>query len=287
MPATLTPLRYPGGKSKYVNLFADVVSKNRLVDCTFVEVFAGGAGSAISLLLRKKVSSLILNDLDIAIYSFWRAVKERSEDLVQLIEAAPINITEWKRQKAIYENRCSDDWLSLGFATFYLNRSNHSGILHARPIGGMEQLGSYHIGSRFNRTTSVAKIRAIAQRASALELFNLDGRDFVEMLKKEYRDRQLLIYFDPPYYQKGPALYLNHLQHEDHEILRDSIVGCPFPWILSYDDHPSVIDLYRNRDCRLYRNQIRHTINGNQWADELIVSKLKLPSSLKPVRFRK
>lgn len=283
MPTTLTPLRYPGGKTKYTDLFVDIISTNNLNNCTFVEVFAGGAGAAISLLLKGHVKSLILNDRDVAIYSFWKSVKEYSGELIKLIQTTHVSVSEWKRQKAIYDKKDKDNLLSLGFATFYLNRCNHSGILGARPIGGMEQKGTYKINSRYNKSTSIAKIETIAKQADSLEVFNLDGLCFLNLLKQTYKDRKCLIYFDPPYYQKGPALYLNHFNDEDHRALRDDILECPFPWVLSYDTHNDIIDMYSNYNCNLYRNHLRHTINRNTRAEELIISKLNLPKYMKPV----
>ena len=40
----------------------------------FCEPFAGGAGLSLKLLLEGKVQSVILNDVDQGIYSFWYAV---------------------------------------------------------------------------------------------------------------------------------------------------------------------------------------------------------------------
>ena len=283
MPATLTPLRYPGGKTKYVDLFVDIISANHLDNCTFVEVFAGGAGAAISLLLKGHVKSLVLNDRDVAIYSFWKSVKEYPGELINLIRKTRVSMAEWKRQKVIYDKKDEDDVLILGFATFYLNRCNHSGILGARPIGGMKQQGNYKIYSRYNKSTSIAKIEAIARQADSLEVFNMDGLHFLDLLKQKYGNTKCLIYFDPPYYQKGPALYLNHFSKEDHRDLRDDILECPFPWVLSYDNHNDIIDMYHNYDCNLYLNHLRHTINGNTKAEELIISKLSLPKCLEPL----
>jgi DNA adenine methylase len=280
MPATLTPLRYPGGKTKYTDLFIDIITANRLANCTFVEVFAGGAGAAIKLLLDGHVKSIFLNDLDVAIYSFWLMVKERSADLIELIRNTPVRMSEWRRQKAIYEAKDTDDPLALGFATFYLNRCNHSGIIEARPIGGKAQNGTYKISARYNKDTSIAKIENIAKHADAIEVFNMDGIEFLKHLKQKHRNRRCLIYFDPPYFQKGPALYLNHLSYQDHKKLRDCIIQCPFSWVLSYDMHDEIIDLYRGQNCSLYRNQIRHTITGNARAEELVISRLALPEHL-------
>ena len=280
MPATLTPLRYPGGKTKYADMFSEVIGTNHLENCTFVEVFAGGAGSAISLLLKRRVKALFLNDLDVAIYAFWKSVRDQSTEITRLIQETPVNLSEWRKQKAIYEKKDSSDTLALGFSTFYLNRCNHSGILGARPIGGMLQSTDYKIDARYNKSTSIAKIKAIAKYADAIEVSNMEGVEFLKYLKRRHRKRKCLIYLDPPYYQKGPALYLNHFVHEDHEQLRDSILQCPFPWLLSYDNHDRILELYRGKGCRLYRNSIRHTIVGNSQADELIISKAKLPAYL-------
>ncbi len=285
MPATLTPLRYPGGKTKYLHLFTEIIEMNALDDCTFVEVFAGGAGSAVSLLLNGYVESLFLNDLDVAIYSFWTCVKEYPEELIKLIRSTRVSMTEWKRQKEIYDRKDASDALSLGFATFFLNRSNHSGILQARPIGGMRQKGSYAITSRYNKDTSISKIEAIAEQAGSIEIFNMDGVAFLNYLKRKHCSRKCLIYLDPPYYQKGPALYLNHFRHKDHEKLRDGILGSKFPWVLSYDNHECILKMYTGRECSLYRNRIRHTITGNTNAEELIISRLELPDYLERIAF--
>jgi len=284
MPATLTPLRYPGGKTKYADLFVDIISMNELNNSTFVEVFAGGAGAAISLLLKGQVKSLFLNDMDVAIYSFWKSIKECPVEFIKLIRSTRISMAEWKRQKAIYDSKDTNDILALGFATFYLNRCNHSGILEARPIGGMKQDGNYRINSRYNKITSIAKIEEIAKYADSLEIFNLDGIGFLKLLKRQHRNRKFLIYFDPPYYQKGPGLYLNHFNHEDHKLLRDGILKCQFPWVLSYDNHDEILNLYEGKDCSLYRNRLRHTIAGNKNAEELIISKLNFPDYLEKLQ---
>lgn len=280
MPATLTPLRYPGGKTKYTDLFIEIISANRLDDYTFVEVFAGGAGAALSLLLKGYVNSLILNDLDVAIYSFWQSVKESPDELIKLIRSTRVSMAEWRRQKTIHDSKDTSNMLALGFSTFYLNRCNHSGILNARPIGGMQQKGNYTIKSRFNKTTAINKIEAIAGHAESIEIFNLDGINFLKLLKRKYHNQKCFVYLDPPYYQKGPSLYLNHFQHDDHKALRDSILNCPFPWLLSYDNHEEILNLYKDQDCNIFRNYLRHTISGNSTAEELIISKLSLPAHL-------
>ena len=281
MPSTYTPLRYPGGKTKYTDLFVDILSMNDLTGCTFVEVFAGGAGAAIKLLLQGRVKALFLNDLDVSIYSFWKMVKERPSDLIELIETTPVTMTEWHGQRAIYQAQDTSDPLALGFATFFLNRCNRSGILGARPVGGMNQSGTYRVNSRYNKNTSIAKIQAIADHAHAIEVFNMDGLAFLTYLRQRRRKRKCLLYLDPPYFHNGPALYLNHFEYPDHRSLRDHIANCRFPWVLSYDKDSIIIDLYK-RITSMYTHSLRHTITGNTLASELIMSPLEMPNYLEP-----
>ena len=66
-----TPLRYPGGKSIMAPFFEDIFEINCLDNIVYAEPYAGGAGSAINLLLKSKVKEIIINDISLGIYSFW------------------------------------------------------------------------------------------------------------------------------------------------------------------------------------------------------------------------
>lgn len=119
-----TPLRYPGGKTSLFEFFDELIKRHDWRDMTYIEPYAGGAGAALSLLLLEKVKKIVINDYDPAIYSFWHSVVHQPEQFIELIEKTPITIDEWHRQKAIYKKADVDDIMSLGFATFYLNRTN-------------------------------------------------------------------------------------------------------------------------------------------------------------------
>lgn len=53
--------------------------------------------------------------------------------------------------KNILLNSEKHSMLEIGFATFFLNRTNRSGILKAGVIGGKAQLGKWKIDVRFNK----------------------------------------------------------------------------------------------------------------------------------------
>lgn len=267
MPTTYTPIRYPGGKSKIYPLVDSLIEGSSLVGCTYAEAFCGGAGLAVKLLLRGRVSRLILNDLDPAVFSMWDAIVNRPAELCAFLRTAPLTIEEWGRQRGVYLAAGAPSF-ELGCAALYLNRTNRSGILGARPIGGLEQSGSYRMDARFNREGLAAKVRAIAARASDIELHNMDALDFIEgVLGAE--DGPLLANFDPPYVVKGPGLYQNSFTEGDHRALAGAIGSCAFPWIVTYDADPLVDEAYAG--WRRYSLDVGYSAATTRVGSEILV----------------
>jgi len=89
----------------------------------------------------------------------------------------------WYRQRDIYQNASDYDDLTLGFATFFLNRTNRSGIVKgAGVIGGLEQQGNYKMDCRFNRTGLAKRIKRIAKYRSRIHLHQLDALAFMDRM---------------------------------------------------------------------------------------------------------
>ncbi len=242
MPVTYTPLRFPGGKSKIYPFMVDLLKANDLLGCAYAEPFCGGAGLAMAMLLKGNVSRVILNDLDPAVYSVWNAVLEHTDELCDFISTVPLDVGEWERQRKIYLSEKIPS-LELGCAAFYLNRTNRSGILGARPIGGLNQEGRYGIGARFNRVNLRNKILAIATRRDDIALHNYDAMDFMANVAPSL-GKKSLVYLDPPYVRKGPGLYENSFDESDHRELANCIRGYRGKWMVTYDTDPLIDSLY-------------------------------------------
>ncbi len=247
-----SPLRYPGGKGKLAPFMGLMINKMNIKNGTYIEPFAGGAGVALMLLMEEYVDDIVINDYDKAIYSVWRAIIEEPENLVDRILYTPVNIEEWKKQKKIYVEQNKKYSLDLAFATFFLNRTNRSGILKGGPIGGFEQTGNYGIDARYNAEKLVDRIRAIAKYKKHIKVYNKEIVSFIENILPNY-DQNSLTYFDPPYFNKGPELYKNFFEKEDHaKIARLILNGVPGNWIITYDDTPEIIKLYKQQCIRRY-----------------------------------
>ena len=282
MPEPFSPLRYPGGKAGLAPFIARVLRENRLLGGIYAEPYAGGAGAALELLIGEDVDQIIINDFDRRIFAFWWAVLNRTEEFVNRIETVPLNVAEWRRQRATYLSPGRIDRVTLGFATFFLNRCNRSGILRTGgPIGGHDQAGKWKIDARFNRPKLAARVRRVARFAERIELRNLDALDILRDISKRVSvAKKAFVYLDPPYYVKGRQLYFNNYQDADHRRLARFFSGRkPYKWLISYDNSPEIKALYKKRKQRVF--DLPYTAHRRRIGQELLIydDSLAIPES--------
>ncbi len=266
-----SPLRYPGGKGKLAPFMKLLIQKTGHEGGTYIEPFAGGAGIALDCLLNDVVSEIVINDLDKGIYSFWKAVLNDTDRFVEDILAVPLNIDEWERQRQIYLANNKRYSYELGFATFYLNRTNRSGIIKGGVIGGKEQSGKWTLDVRFNRDALAERVQEVATHKQKIHVYNKDISSFLSHYAEKYAGNAI-VYFDPPYYEKGRELYLNFFNHEDHVRIRSEIERLNnLDWIITYDDCPEIRGLYREHTCR--RMQWNYSAATKRTVNEIMIFK--------------
>ena len=262
----VSPLRYPGGKGALYSRLRGLIRGNGLAGCTYVEPYAGGAGAGLGLLVTGQVERVVINDLDPAIYAFWAALVDDPEGLIRKVERVDLSVKEWKRQREVYLNKGSD-LHALGFATFYLNRTNHSGVLNGGPIGGLDQTGTYKINARFNRVELAERIRVLGLYADKISVTSRDG---VDVIKQHGRKSGTFIYADPPYFEKAGSLYLNAFSTADHERLAATLNRlAKRSWLLTYDNVAQVHELYRSRRRRTF--ELHYSAHRVMRATEIVV----------------
>jgi len=243
-----------------------------------VEPYAGGASVALSLLIEGYASKVIINDIDSSIYAFWYSVINKTEGLCRLIRDTPVDVGTWEFQRKIQKERDKHDLLELGFSTFFLNRSNHSGILDAGIIGGKSQSGRWKIDARFNKNELINRIQRISPYRDKIELHNLDAMRLIEQIIDELPEKTF-VYFDPPYYVKGKALYMNFYRKDDHTSVANRISRISLQkWVVTYDRISFIEELYSQ-----YR-QMKYTLNYSALkaykGEELMIfsDNLKIPA---------
>ncbi|WP_420610481.1 DNA adenine methylase [Candidatus Poriferisodalis sp.] len=229
----VSPLRYPGGKSLLANFVADVLGG--LPDVKhYMEPFAGGAAVALRLLYEGRVSSVAIGDSDPAVAAFWRCAVADTDELIERVNECQVDLSTWHAQyRTLTSSEPAND-LDLGFATFFLNRTNRSGILRARPIGGLHQDGPWRLDCRFNKSDLVKRLRKIAQHASQIEVFEGEAIDLLTGTDEDRRQRTF-VYVDPPYLTRSSGLYLDEMSFGGHRDIAQ-LLRSEFPyWMASYD----------------------------------------------------
>lgn len=264
-----SPLRYPGGKGKLSLFMEYMIDRLGHRGGTYIEPFAGGAGIAVELLLKNVVNRIVINDYDKGVWSFWKAILTETDRFVEQVRTVPLTIDEWYRQHKICVNQNDKYSFELGFATFYMNRTNRSGIIKGGVIGGLEQAGNWTMDVRFNREDLINRIQNIASRKKDIKLYNKDISSFITNYVPLYEDNAF-IYFDPPYYEKGKQLYMNYFSHEDHVRIESAIrqhINCD--WIITYDDVKEIEEIYK--DYQLYLYDLNYSVSAKCKASELMI----------------
>ena len=238
-----SPLRYPGGKAKVLNFIKLVLIENELFDVEYVEPYAGGASVALGLLFEDFASHVHINDINPGVHAFWNAVVDETDALCKRIRDTKPTLTTWRKQKTI-QQAATPDPLDLAFSTFFLSRTNRSGIIRGGVIGGFAQESRWNIDARYNVPELIRRIEKVARFRSRITVSCTDAAALLQELGDSDSKQKWFWYLDPPYYRKADRLYDNFYTHDDHVTIAGLIQGLAMPWLVSYDAAEEITVLY-------------------------------------------
>lgn len=274
-----SPLRYPGGKALLSAYVSGVLEENLLSGCTFYEPYAGGASVSLDLLRLGFIDKAILVERDPLVYAFWHAALNDTDALCAAIEACPVTLDTWYSllpTREVNDPRKSPfSLLQLGLAGLFFNRTNFSGIIGAGPIGGKTQASKYKINCRFNKEALVRQVRAAARLAPRISVRFGDAVAFLRKNATKISSGFSFVYVDPPYYAQGRRLYRHHYTDDDHAALAAYMKGQGYPWLVSYDDHPRIRELYAT--AQMQPIYLDYKVKSSRTARELVISNLVIP----------
>jgi len=280
-----TPLRYPGGKAKLAAYVKSLMKENRLLDGEYVEPYAGGAAIALELLFHEYVSRIHINDVSKPVHAFWKSVLCHTEEFCRRVMKTPLTVAQWDKQKLVLENAADHEDVDLGFATFFLNRTNRSGILNGGIIGGRDQSGPWKIDARFNAKELVHRFESIARMSNRIRLTHQDALKFLKVGVSRW-PQKTLVYLDPPYYAKGRDLYYDFYEQKDHATVARFVTENinRQRWIVSYDNVQPIRDLYKGARHVVYN--IGYSARSASQGSEVMFfcDGLKVPPLIGPIK---
>ena len=266
----LSPLRYPGGKGSLTPVIEAILYANRLQGGTYVEPFAGGAAVALGLLIGEHVDQIVINDFDPRVHAFWSSILWQNTRFQAMLKNTPLTIEEWEQQRAIYLHPTKYSGLKIGFAAFYLNRCNRSGIMvNGGPIGGRHQSGKWKMDARFNRDGLAESVERIHEKRDQIRIAGLDCIELLDQLEQDYAGKHILVYLDPPYFRQGPRLYFSSFDCEAHAKLAERMKSFTLPWVITYDNVPEIRPLYQWANVRPFG--LRYSAYEQRTGGELLI----------------
>lgn len=246
-------IRYPGSKAKLRRKITDVFPESAMMrlfssvlPCYCEPFFGSGAigWEALESVIASPKTRVIINDIDPGIACLWKAVRDEPERLCEFVfrfEPSAEKFYQFKKQDG---EPCVDPTVR-GFRKLALHQMSFSGLgaMSGGPLGGKHQGNSkYNPSCRWNPERIVVKIRQCSSTMQKFRQFDILNQDFGQVL--ESLPAGAFVYLDPPYYVQGAALYKHAMSEKDHERLASLLRQAKFRWVLSYDDHPRIRELY-------------------------------------------
>jgi len=259
-----SPLRYPGGKSRSVDLISTIIPEFD----EFREPFLGGGSIFIYAKQRFPNKKFWINDLYFELYKFWEMTQKD-------VDAVIDKIYEWRNQfpvgkelhKFLNENLTTFNDLERGAAFFIYNRITFSGTSLS---------GGYSEGAFTGRFTE-SSIQRLNQFAKVINGSTITNLDYEELIKKD--GENVFIFLDPPYYSATKsALYgKNGNMHKsfDHIKFADNMKKCKHKWLITYDDSEYIRELFSFANIipwELMYGMRNVTVGADQKGKELFIS---------------
>lgn len=176
-----TPLTYYGGKQSLARQIVPLMPSHRV----YLEPFAGGAAM---LFAKPRCERETLNDLDGQIMRFWRALRDRPDELAAAVAATPYGREEWRDSR---DGSAGDDVEAARRLLVNVDQSfSRSRKSFSAPSPG--SAGGWRPAS-WARLPAV--VLAAAERLRGVGLENADACDLIAAWDLP----DAVIYCDPPY----------------------------------------------------------------------------------------
>lgn len=197
-------IRRPGGKGDLADKLVPLFPNAEL----YVEPFFG-AGSVFYALPDNAYPRMAINDLDKQVVTFFRALRNRTDELIEKCELTP-----YARDEFIAALEHSDDELEEARRVWVRSRQGFAGQATAAGNWGRSDQKTWNPGS------ADTKLKLLRQYADRLRPVAIDNVDAVEFIQK-WTFKDTFIYCDPPYVMasRKSELYEHEMDDAAHRKL--------------------------------------------------------------------
>ncbi|MFC7330799.1 DNA adenine methylase [Marinactinospora rubrisoli] len=201
----------------------------------YVEPYAG----SLAVLLAKTPSKMeTVNDLDGRLMGWWRALRDRGDELARVCALTPHSRAELA---AAHER--ADDELEDARRVWVLLTQGRTGTM--RNVGWRHHINprGSSIGMPRYLKSYVDRIAPVAERLHGV---SLECRPALEVIRSYGRHPDVLLYVDPPYLGSTRARNYSHEMagESDHRDLAAALHSCRAAIVLSGYASPLYEDLY-------------------------------------------
>ncbi len=229
-------LRYPGGKSKAIDLILPQIPTSTF---EFREPFVGGG--SVFLAVKSKYNALIqkywINDLNYDLCCFWQSARDQPQELLNAIRTLKAKYTDGKELYAYLKSETNiPSAFDRAVRFFIMNRITFSGVMDS---GGYSQ-------QAFEKRFTDSSIDRLQLMTAHLSSVQITFGDYEDLLFAEGKD--VFIFLDPPYWKATKSKLYGikgdlHLGF-DHQRFAENMKRCTHPWLITYDDSPVIRELF-------------------------------------------
>lgn len=236
---TLCPLRYPGGKRRFIARFAERLTAAGPLNGTYYEPFVGGG--AVFFALHPKCA--VLSDINRELIDLYRGIRLDPGEVWRRYQAFPSSKEGYYavRDAPKREHGC----VPLAARLLYLNRTCFRGMWRHNTRG------EFNVGYGGQDRRWVISAAVLRQAASALDRAKLRCLDFEEVIDGATADDFLLC--DPPYSAGETAPVHRHYQVGEFGLTQQGRLAAALKradrrgvrWLLLDSSHRAITNLYQ------------------------------------------
>lgn len=241
-PSDCLLIPYIGSKRRMLNFIgAELPPHSR-----YIEPFGGGFSLGLSYLASGQAKNPYYNDISPEMFAFWTSVKNNPWKLIERINYFSRFIPELlvsledftgKRASLSLEDLLiyAEDQVDIGALRYLLNYLTQGNSNPTRTITG-------HVFDTF-------KVSSVKPENFLRVSHNIQNVDILNcsVLDMGYLDSSTSFwYLDPPYFSESYKGFYTEGDDFDHDTLAKFLKSLDGTFLLSYDDHPYIRELYRD-----------------------------------------